>query len=46
MAGQMPSHVGLFQRLKNRRDATNDAIQILRGAGYTKPKKKTKKKKR
>lgn len=45
MPGQMPSHVGLFQKLKNRTKATNDAISILRGAGYTKPKKKNKKKK-
>ena len=45
MAGQMPSHVGLFHKLKNRTKATNDAISILRGAGYSKPKKKTKKKK-
>ena len=45
MAGQMPSHVGLFHKLKNRTKATNDAINILRGAGYSKPKKKPKKKK-
>ena len=44
MAGQMPSHVGLFHKLKNRTKATNDALSILRGAGYSKPKKPKKKK--
>ncbi len=40
MPGQMPSHVGLFEKLRNRTSATNDALSILRNAGYSKPKKK------
>ena len=29
--GQLPSHVGLFHKLKNRTDKTNEALKILRG---------------
>ena len=28
---QMPSHVGLAQKLRNRRNKTNEAIQFMRG---------------
>jgi len=31
---QMPSHVGLFQKLRNRRNKTNEAIRSFR-QGYS-----------
>ena len=44
MAKQLPSHVGLFGKLKKRRDATNSAIDKMRGKSKPKPKAKPKKK--
>tara|TARA_B100001121_G_C18542020_1_gene551222 strand:- start:4 stop:138 length:135 start_codon:yes stop_codon:yes gene_type:complete len=42
---QLPSHVGLFHKIRRATNTKNEALKILRPAGYSKPKKKTKKKK-
>jgi len=44
MPKQMPSHVGLFQKLKKRTKATNEAIKKTRSGG-AKKKSATRKKK-
>jgi hypothetical protein len=46
MPKQLPSHVGLFGKLKKRRDATNSAIDKMRGKSKPKPKAKPASKKK